>query len=121
MALSKTANARLVRKARIRKRLRGTSERPRFCVFRSNQYIYAQLVDDDSGKTLAAASTSEKDLKAKVKGTASIQAAKEVGATLASRAKSKSITKVVFDRNGFMFHGRIKALADGAREAGLVF
>ena len=106
---------------RIRKKLRGTPERPRLAVFRSGTHIYAQVVDDDAGKTLCAASSLDKDLKAKLKSGGNVAAAKEVGGLIASRAKEKGIAAVVFDRGGFQYHGRIKALADAAREAGLKF
>jgi large subunit ribosomal protein L18 len=106
---------------RIRKKLRGTPERPRLAVFRSGTHIYAQVVDDDAGKTLCAASSLDKDLRAKLKSGGNVAAAKEVGGLIASRAKEKGIAAVVFDRGGFQYHGRIKALADAAREAGLKF
>jgi large subunit ribosomal protein L18 len=106
---------------RIRKKLRGTPERPRLAVFRSGTHIYAQVIDDDAGKTLCAASSLDKDLKAKLKSGGNVAAAKEVGGLIASRAKEKGIAAVVFDRGGFQYHGRIKALADAAREAGLKF
>jgi large subunit ribosomal protein L18 len=93
---------------RIRKKIRGTPERPRLCVFRSGAHVYAQLVDDDAGRTLVAACSLDKDVK-------------EVGGLIASRAKGKGIAAVVFDRGGFQYHGRIKALADAAREGGLKF
>lgn len=102
-------------KAKIRSQVHGTQEVPRLSVFRSNIYIYAQLINDDSGVTLASAS----DLKVK-KGT-KVERAQEVGRMIADAAKAKSITKVVFDRNGFKYTGRIKALADKAREQGLTF
>jgi large subunit ribosomal protein L18 len=106
---------------RIRKKLRGTPERPRLAVFRSGTHIYAQVIDDDAGKTLCAACSLDKDLKAKLKSGGNLAAAKEVGGLIASRAKEKGIAAVVFDRGGFQYHGRIKALADAAREAGLKF
>src|SRR5512136_552859 len=106
---------------RIRKRIRGTPERPRLAVFRSQGHIYAQLVDDDAGRTLVAASSLDKDVRAKSKGGGTVASAKEVGSLIASRAKEKGIAAVVFDRGGFQYHGRIKALADAAREAGLKF
>ena len=97
----------------------GTPERPRLAVFRSQTHIYAQVIDDDAGRTLCAASTLDKDFKEK-KG-ANVAAAKAIGQLIASRAKEKGIEAVVFDRGGFQYHGRIKALADAAREAGLKF
>ena len=103
---------------RIRKKLRGTPERPRLAIFRSVAHIYAQVIDDSKGVTLAAASSTEKsDLK--TGGT--VEAAKEIGKRVAERAKEKGIAKVVFDRGGYLYHGRVKALADAAREAGLEF
>lgn len=98
-----------------------TNNRLRLSVFRSSQHIYAQVIDDVAGRTVAAASTLEKDLKASLKTGADTSAAKAVGAKVAERAKAAGITQVVFDRSGYIYHGRIKALADGAREAGLDF
>jgi large subunit ribosomal protein L18 len=115
---SRTA-ARHERHARIRLRVRGTSERPRLAVFRSLGHIYAQVIDDTSGRTLAAASTREREL-AGAAGTKSERAA-VVGRLLAERAKSAGVEQVVFDRAGFRYHGRVKALADAARGAGLDF
>jgi large subunit ribosomal protein L18 len=106
---------------RIRKKIRGTPLRPRLAVFRSQGHIYAQVIDDDASRTLCAASSLDKDLRAKSKRGGSVAAAKDVGALLASRAKEKGIAAVVFDRGGFQYHGRIKALADAAREGGLKF
>ena len=106
---------------RIRKKIRGTPERPRLAVFRSQSHIYAQVVDDDAGRTLVAASSLDKDLRAKSRRGGTVAAAKEVGSLIASREKEKGIAAVVFDRGGFQDHGRIKALADAAREAGLKF
>ncbi|MBM4356546.1 MAG: 50S ribosomal protein L18 [Deltaproteobacteria bacterium] len=108
------------RKLRIRKSINGTTERPRLSVFRSARHIYVQVIDDTTGKTLASASTMSKDLRSNLDGTKSDEA-KKVGALIAEMCKSKSIDKVVFDRNGYRYHGRIKALADAAREAGLNF
>jgi large subunit ribosomal protein L18 len=104
---------------RIRKKVEGTSERPRLCVFRSLNHIYAQVVDDTKGKTLCSASTVEKDLKAKTGG--NIEAAKAIGKLIAERAREKGIETVVFDRGGYLYHGRVKSLAEAAREAGLKF
>ncbi|AMW33023.1 LSU ribosomal protein L18P [Fervidobacterium changbaicum] len=112
---------RLIRHRRIRKKIFGTPERPRLAVYRSEKHIYAQIIDDIAGRTLVAASTVEKDIKEKVKKTWNVAAAKEVGKIIAERALAKGITTVVFDRGGFKYHGRIKALADAAREAGLKF
>lgn len=106
---------------RIRKKLSGTPVRPRLAVFRSQAHIYAQVIDDEQGKTLVAASTVDKELREKQKKGANVAAAKAVGALVATRAKEKGIEAVVFDRGGFQYHGRIKALADAAREAGLKF
>jgi large subunit ribosomal protein L18 len=108
---------------RIRKRVTGTPERPRLAVFRSQSHIYAQVIDDDAGRTLCAASSLEKELKGEAAGKrgADVDAAKKVGALIATRAKEKGIEAVVFDRGGFQYHGRIKALADAARESGLKF
>jgi large subunit ribosomal protein L18 len=106
---------------RIRKKLRGTPQRPRLAVFRSQGHIYAQVIDDDAGQTRCAASSLDKDLRAKSKRGGSVAAAKDVGALIASRAQEKGLAAVVFDRGGFQYHGRIKALADAARAAGLKF
>lgn len=115
MALSKTEKRQKI-KRRVRRNIFGTAERPRLSVYRSNKEIYAQLVDDNSGVTIASASSRE----AKANGTKSEQSA-SVGKLIAEKAKSKGVETVVFDRNGFVYHGRIKALADGAREGGLKF
>ena len=102
---------------RVRKKVRGTAERPRLSVFRSSRHVYAQLIDDVSGRTLAAASTMELD--ARSGSTGNVDAAKAVGQRVGERAKSAGITTVVFDRGGFRYHGRVAAVADGARAAGL--
>ena len=109
------------RKLRIRKKVAGTAERPRLSVFRSARHIYAQVIDDVSGKTLAHASTLSKDLKGTLEEDKKIDAAKKVGALIAKICKSKKIAQVVFDRNGYMYHGRVSALAQAARDAGLQF
>jgi large subunit ribosomal protein L18 len=109
------------RQARVRKRVVGTDERPRLCVYRSLKHIYAQVISDEKGHTLVSASTLSKELKQRVGELKGSAAAKEVGRWLAEYCKSRDITRVVFDRNGFLYHGRVKALADGAREGGLVF
>lgn len=110
------------RKNRVRYQLRQKAAgRVRLSVFRSGRHIYAQLIDDTQGKTLAAASTAEKEVLGSVKNGASIEAAKAVGAAIAKRAKEAKVDNIVFDRGGYLFHGRIKALADAAREAGLAF
>jgi large subunit ribosomal protein L18 len=107
--------------SRIRKKIAGTTDRPRLAVFRSQSHIYAQVINDDAGQTLCAASSLDKDFRTTQKRGANIAAAKAVGQLIASRAKEKGIEAVVFDRGGFQYHGRIKALADAAREAGLKF
>ena len=103
------------------KRAAGTSGRARLSVFRSNAYIYAQIIDDDKGETLVAASSLEKDLRTTLAGTGNKAAAAAVGKLVAKRAKDKGLSEVVFDRGGYIYHGRVKALADAAREAGLKF
>jgi large subunit ribosomal protein L18 len=107
--------------ARIRKKLAGTPERPRLAVFRSQGHIYAQLIDDEVGRTLCAASSLDAALKAELKRGSNLAAAKAVGRLIADRAKQRGLTAVVFDRGGFLYHGRVKALADAAREGGLQF
>ena len=109
------------RQERVRKRVLGTDARPRVCVFRSNKHIYAQVISDHQGKTLAAVSTLSKDVAAAVKDSKGVATAKQVGLALAQACKARNIIKVVFDRNGFLYHGRVKAVADGAREGGLQF
>ncbi len=106
---------------RIRNRFSGTAERPRLAVFRSNNHMYAQIIDDSVGNTLVSASTLEKAVKAELEKTNNVDAAAYVGTVIAKRALEKGITKVVFDRGGFIYHGKIAALADAAREAGLEF
>jgi large subunit ribosomal protein L18 len=113
--------ARTRRKQRVRKRVLGTDERPRISVFRSNKHIYAQIISDDRAMTLAAVSTLSKDLATKLENVKGVEAAKQVGLALAKICKEKNIARVIFDRNGFLFHGRVKAVADGAREGGLEF
>lgn len=115
----KLREARLRRHRRVRKKVRGTADRPRLAVFRSNNHITAQLIDDIAGRTVAAASTTEADLRAGATG--NIDAAKKVGQLIAERGKSAGVAKVVFDRGGFMYHGRVAAVADAAREGGLEF
>jgi large subunit ribosomal protein L18 len=109
------------RKLRIRKKVNGTAERPRLSVFRSTKHIYAQVIDDATGKTLAHASTLSKDLRGTLEEDNKVAAAKKVGALIAKICKSKKIDRVVFDRNGYLYHGRVSALAQAAREAGLEF
>lgn len=106
---------------RLRNKFHGTAERPRLSVFRSEKHIYAQIIDDITGTTLVAASTVEKDIKAQIAAGSNVEAAQVVGKAIAEKAKAKGIDNVVFDRGGFLYHGRVKALADAAREAGLEF
>lgn len=113
--------ARIKRKARIRKKISGTPEQPRLSIFRSARHLYAQIVDDTAGKTLVTASSVEKDFKEQPRFENKIAAANFIGKLIAKRAVDKGIKQVVFDRNGFLYHGRVKALSDGAREAGLKF
>ncbi len=108
------------RKLRIKYKIRGTHERPRLCIYKSLNHIYAQLIDDESGTTIVSASTLDLDLKDKVKGS-NVNSAKVIGEAIAKKAKEKGITEVVFDRNGYIYHGKVKALADSARESGLKF
>ena len=120
-ALNLKKRARLKRKKRIRKNLVGTQQRPRLSVFRSSKHIYAQVIDDGQGHTLAAASSLEKNVKEQPEFESMITAANFVGKLLGERAIKRGIKKIVFDRNGFLYHGRVKAVSDGAREAGLEF
>ena len=106
---------------RMRNRFSGTPERPRLAVFRSNNHMYAQIIDDTVGKTLAAASTLEKDVKAELERTNNVDAAAYLGTVIAKRALEKGITEVVFDRGGYIYQGKVAALAEAAREAGLTF
>lgn len=119
--MNRRKTARLSRKRRIRRKIGGTGERPRLSVFRSARHIYAQIVDDLQGHTLVAASTLSKEIREKLAGLKKSETAKEVGRLLAAKAQEKGISQVVFDRNGFLYHGRIKAVADSCREHGLVF
>ena len=112
---------RLKKHRRIRNRFSGTAVRPRLAVFRSNNHMYAQIIDDTVGNTLVAASTLDKDVKAQVEKTNNVDAAAWVGTVIAKRAIEKGIKEVVFDRGGFVYHGKVQALADAAREAGLEF
>ena len=121
MAKASRNDKRVDRHARIRRNLSGTPEMPRLCVFRSNKNISAQIIDDVNGITLASASTIDKELKADIKYGGNKEAAKAVGEAIAKRALAKGIEKVCFDRGGFLYHGRVKELAEGAREAGLKF
>jgi large subunit ribosomal protein L18 len=106
---------------RVRMKVEGTPERPRLCIFRSLDHIYAQVIDDRAGKTLVSASSADSETKKSLKGGGNIAAAKVVGKIIAQRAKAAGVGKVVFDRGGYKYHGRVKALADAAREAGLQF
>jgi len=109
------------RRRHVRKRVSGTLQRPRLTVFRSLKNIYAQIIDDSTGRTLASASSRDKDLRESVGGGSNAAAASKVGAALGERARSSGVEAVAFDRNGYRYHGRVKALADAAREAGLKF
>jgi len=113
--------ARQKRQVRVRRKVRGSQERPRLCVFRSSKHIYAQIIEDISGTTLVSVSTVAKSVAGDVKSSGNVDAAKLVGKQIAEQALAKNITQVIFDRNGFLYHGRVKALADAAREAGLSF
>ena len=117
MSISREAQ-RKIRHRRVRKRVSGTAARPRLAVFRSNRYIYAQIIDDVAGKTLASASSLEKDLRGERLNT---ETATKVGKLVAERARNAGVDQVVFDRGGFPFHGRVQALAEAARETGLEF
>ncbi len=113
--------ARIRRRKHILKKIRGTKERPRFVVYRSNKHIYAQLVDDENRRTISTASSLSKDIAAQLKGVSKMEQAKEVGKLVAKLAVKKKVKSVVFDRAGYLYHGRVKALAEGAREGGLDF
>lgn len=115
------SEARKRRHRRVRRKVFGTPERPRLNVFRSLRHIYAQVIDDTQGHTLAAASTLDPEVRSEIEGMVPVEQAKVVGRKVAERALAKGIRKVVFDRGGYKYHGRVKALADGAREAGLEF
>jgi large subunit ribosomal protein L18 len=113
--------ARLKRHLRVRKKIEGTTARPRLNIFRSSKHMYAQIIDDVSGVTLVAASTQDKELKSDVSNGGNVESARKVGELIAKRAKEKGVEAVVFDRGGYLYHGRVQALADAAREAGLQF
>ena len=115
------SEVRVKKHARLRNRFAGTAERPRLAVFRSNNHMYAQIIDDTVGHTLVAASTVEKAVKEELQYTDNVEAAAYIGTLIAKRALEKGSSTVVFDRGGFVYHGKVKALADAAREAGLVF
>jgi len=121
MALAEKVKRRLKIKYRIRKKVFGTPERPRLSVYRSNKHIYAQLIDDEEGITIVTASTLSKELKEKLEGKTKAEQAKLVGKLLSEKALKAGIKTAVFDRNGYKYHGRVKALAEGAREGGLIF
>jgi large subunit ribosomal protein L18 len=121
MAVKKRSNERAKRHLRVRRKVAGTPERPRLNVFRSSKHVYAQIIDDVSQKTLVSASSTEPAFKELGKSGGNIEGAAAVGKLLAARALEKDIKKVVFDRGGYVYHGRVKALADGAREGGLDF
>jgi large subunit ribosomal protein L18 len=118
---SEKTRKRVKRKGTIRKRINGTAERPRLSVFRSAKHVYAQAIDDTTGRVLAAASDTEEKLGQSVAGKKKKERAREVGKAIGAKLKALSVTAVVFDRNGFIYHGRVKEVADGAREAGLEF
>ena len=118
--LSRQAHRRRIH-VRMRKRIAGTSERPRLCVHRSTRHIRAQVVDDNAGRTIVSASSLDKDVRATLKGGGNVAASKVVGKAIAERARAKGVEKVVFDRGGYQYHGRVQALAEAAREAGLQF
>jgi large subunit ribosomal protein L18 len=111
----------LARKVRVRKKVRGTPERPRLTVYKSLKHIYAQIIDDSTGQTLVAASTMGRDTREGLSKTGNVEAAKSIGLAIGRKALARDITKVVFDRNGYPYHGKLKALAEAAREAGLQF
>ncbi|MCS7012978.1 MAG: 50S ribosomal protein L18 [Chloroherpetonaceae bacterium] len=108
-------------RARVRAKIRGTAERPRLSVYRSLKHIYAQIIDDEKGETLVAITSNSKAFAPMLNGKKKVEVSREIGRMLAEKAKAKGITKVAFDRNGYRYHGRVKALADGAREGGLEF
>jgi large subunit ribosomal protein L18 len=112
---------RKARKLRVRRKINGTAQRPRLTVYRSLKHVYAQIIDDEAGKTLVSASTMDKELAGDIKKKNTVDAAKSIGTALATKAVAYGIKQVVFDRNGYVFHGKVKALADAAREAGLEF
>lgn len=121
MGIKNRNAARIRRHRRVRKHISGTPERPRLNIYRSLTAIYAQVIDDEAGHTLASASTIDNELRAKMKGLTKTEQARLVGKAIAERAQSKGVTTVVFDRGGFRYMGRVKALAEGAREGGLKF
>ena len=121
MAMVKRLTGRRRRQLRARRKIQGSPERPRLSVYRSLRHMYAQVIDDTQGRTVAAASTMDADLRKSLKSGGNVEAAKAVGKLIGERAKAKGVERVVFDRGGFMYHGRVANLADAAREAGLEF
>ena len=121
MARNEKRAARERRHARVRKRIGGDGARPRLAVYRSNRFIYAQLIDDLAGHTLVSASTLDPELRGEIENGGNVEAARKVGQLIAKRALEKGFKRVVFDRGGYLYHGRVKALAEGAREGGLDF
>lgn len=121
MSIEKRNESRMRRKLRVRSKIHGTAERPRLSVFRSSKHIYAQVIDDDAGKTLAAASTLSKDVRDSLGDVTKTEAARKVGEAIAKLCLERGVKKVVFDRGGYKYHGRVSALADAARKAGLEF
>lgn len=115
------AEGRVRRHIRIRKKMSGTMDCPRLAVFKSNSYVYAQVINDKTGETIVSASSLEKEFRDKFGGKLNLEVAKTIGKTVGERAKAKGVKAVVFDRGGYIYHGRVKSLADGAREAGLEF
>jgi large subunit ribosomal protein L18 len=113
--------ARTLRQGRVRRQTRGTNARPRLCVYRSGRHIYAQIISDENGATITAASTLSSEVRTQATKTATVDAAKAVGTLIAQKCQEKGIAQVIFDRNGFLYHGRIRAVAEAAREAGLQF
>ena len=113
--------ARTLRQGRVRRQTHGTNARPRLCVYRSGRHIYAQIISDENGATLTAASTLSSEVRANATKTATVDAAKAVGTLIARQCQEKGIVQVIFDRNGFLYHGRVRAVAEAAREAGLQF
>jgi large subunit ribosomal protein L18 len=120
MALERSLK-RKTRQTRVRRKVRGSDERPRLSVYRSLHHMYVQVISDESGRTLVSASTVSADLRELLKSRRNLEAAKTIGKAIAERCREKGINQVIFDRNGFLYHGRVKALADAAREAGLRF
>lgn len=115
------AEGRVRRHIRIRKKISGTGTCPRLAVFKSNSYVYAQVINDKTGETIVSASSLEKEFRDKFGGKLNLEVAKTIGKTVGERAKAKGVKSVIFDRGGYIYHGRVKSLADGAREAGLEF